>query len=352
MSVHIFDRSRRGFASSVAATAAIVLSVATFASAQQVSLTIRDGRVTLKTENASVRQILDEWTRVGQTKVVNAEKVTGPPLTLTLVDVPEREALETVMRSAAGYAVVERNTAANTPAGANGTSMAALGASRFEKILVMARTTPVSQTAAASAPAAYVPPAPMMDTVADEPVTIDNEPPQPVAPVVNPYAANAPSLNGANPGTVYPGVNSGSMGANGPSVQSPETKFDYANPQAYFDRQRQQQQQQSQSSTGINPYPGSGYVPPAATTQQPQQPSNVPSAGTTMSQPGISPVPQTQPQGNPNPYNMGGSGGGFNPYNMNPYNMPPSTTTTPPATPVEPDRAKYANPYVPTKPQP
>jgi hypothetical protein len=120
----------------LSAAAGLVALTGSAAFAQQVQLTIKDGRVTLKAENASVRQILDEWTRVGQTRIVNAEKVTGPPLTITLVDVPERDALDTVMRQAAGYAVVERT--ADVP-----------NASMFDRILVMGRTTPVTQTASA-----------------------------------------------------------------------------------------------------------------------------------------------------------------------------------------------------------
>ena len=118
----------------LSAAAGLLAMTGSAAFAQQVQLTIKDGRVTLKAENASVRQILDEWTRVGQTKIVNADKVTGPPLTITLIDVPERDALDTVMRQAAGYAVVERT--ADVP-----------NASVFDRILVMARTTPVTQTA-------------------------------------------------------------------------------------------------------------------------------------------------------------------------------------------------------------
>src|SRR5712671_6982064 len=47
-----------------------------------VQLTIREGRVWLAADRASVAQILSEWARVGRTQVVNAELVTGAPLTL------------------------------------------------------------------------------------------------------------------------------------------------------------------------------------------------------------------------------------------------------------------------------
>jgi hypothetical protein len=339
----------------LALSALMALGATTFASAQQVNITLKDGRVTLRSENASARQILEEWARVGQAKVVNAEKVTGPPMTLTLIDVPEREALETVLRSAAGYAVQERTVASTAP-----------NASVFDRILVMGRTTPVTQTASAAtaAPAvAYVPPANNDTMTIDE--TVADEPPQPTAPVVNPYANANGALSGANPGAngsnIYsaPGYNGGGTSsafgtsntansAQGGAIDNrpAETKFDYANPQAYFERQRQQQQQTGQAPQSFNPYPGSGYVPPVQPQAQPTQPTNTPGAGTTLSQPGISPVPQQ------NTTPPAGSGAGFNPYNMNPYNMPNNPQSSAPPTSVEPDRAKYANPYVPSTTRP
>jgi hypothetical protein len=63
-----------------------------------VSLMIRDGKVTLKAEQASLRQILAEWERQGQVRVVGADKLVGAPLTLTLVEIPEKQALDIVMR--------------------------------------------------------------------------------------------------------------------------------------------------------------------------------------------------------------------------------------------------------------
>ena len=334
------------------AAAGLLALTSSAAFAQQVQLTIKDGRVTLKTENATVRQILDEWTRVGQTKIVNADKVTGTPLTLTLIDVPEREALDTVMRQAAGYAVVERNgDTANT--------------STFDRILVMARTTPVTQVASAGAGSAasanvatYTPPEP-----AEEQVAMAEEPPAPQAPVVNPYQPNGGQ--GA-PGAVGPngmanGANA-SGGAGNTVGVNPPVKFDYTNPQAYFEQQRRAQQAAAQAAgpaTGqagqvnpqpqqfINPYPGSNVAPIAvggSGTAQPSQPSNVPTMGTgTTSAPGAAPAPQ--PAAQP----PSGTGNNFNPYNMSGYTPPANAGQAPPATPVEPDRSKYANPYQPTR---
>lgn len=114
------------------------------ASAQQLSLTIRDGLVNLDTSGATVKQILDAWSRIGGTRIVNGERVTGGPVTLKLVDVPERQALEVILRSAAGYMAAPR--AAN----------AAPGASMFDRIMVL----PTSSSAPASTAAKAAPPTP------------------------------------------------------------------------------------------------------------------------------------------------------------------------------------------------
>ena len=57
---------------------------ATARRAGDLRLTIANGRVTIVAQDVSLRQILDEWGRVGQTKVVGAERLTGPPVTLEL----------------------------------------------------------------------------------------------------------------------------------------------------------------------------------------------------------------------------------------------------------------------------
>ena len=104
------------------------------------TLTISNGKVTLVADNATARQILTEWARVGQTKVVNIEKLSGPPLTLRLDDVPEQQALDIILRASSGFMVAERATA--NPA-----------ASRFDRILVMPPST-LSASASTSRPGA------------------------------------------------------------------------------------------------------------------------------------------------------------------------------------------------------
>jgi hypothetical protein len=88
--------------------AVIVLGCAASASAQAVSLKFNNGRVTLNAQNATIRTILIEWSRLGGTRIVNGERVGGAPVTLELTDIPERQALDILLRSAAGYVVTAK----------------------------------------------------------------------------------------------------------------------------------------------------------------------------------------------------------------------------------------------------
>ena len=105
------------------------------AGAGDLRLSIANGRVTIVAQDVSIRQILDEWGRVGQTKVVGAERLTGPSVTLELNDVPEGRALETLLRSASGYIAKPRS----------GT----VGASSYDRILIMPASRPPAMSAAA-----------------------------------------------------------------------------------------------------------------------------------------------------------------------------------------------------------
>ena len=78
------------------------------ASAGELKLTMQNGRVTIIANNVPLRQILQEWARVGQTKIVNADKLSGPTVTLQLIDAPERDALDILLRSASGYIAAPR----------------------------------------------------------------------------------------------------------------------------------------------------------------------------------------------------------------------------------------------------
>jgi hypothetical protein len=146
--------------------ALIVLLGASSASAQVLSLEFHDGRVRLIAENVPVSRILDEWARLGGTKIVNGERVPGAPVSLQLTDVPERQALETVLRGAAGYMVLARDTI--TP-----------GASAFDKILVLPTTSRAPAAAAIPQPVA---PPPQFQNRLDTDVDLDEPAENPQGP--------------------------------------------------------------------------------------------------------------------------------------------------------------------------
>ncbi len=84
---------------------AVVIGVSLLASSTafaEVQLTMLNGRVSLIAKDATIRQILTEWARVGQAKIVNLEKLSGAPITIELHDVPESQALDIVLRSLVG----------------------------------------------------------------------------------------------------------------------------------------------------------------------------------------------------------------------------------------------------------
>src|SRR5262245_7264931 len=117
-----------------AVTSALMCALATTASAGELRLSIANGRVTIVAQDVPIRQILDEWGRVGQTQVVGAERLTGAPVTLEVHDVPEGRALETLLRSASGYIAKPRSGTAGT--------------SSYDRILIMPASKPPAMSAA------------------------------------------------------------------------------------------------------------------------------------------------------------------------------------------------------------
>ena len=121
-----------------ALTAATLLFLsASIVAAGELQLTIANGRVTLVADNVPLKTVLSEWARIGQTRIVNAEKLTGAPLTLRLLNVPEAQALDIVLRSASGYLAAPR------PAGI-------AGASQYDRVVILASSRPTGGPAPAN----------------------------------------------------------------------------------------------------------------------------------------------------------------------------------------------------------
>ena len=104
-------------------------SVACLAAAAQAQVPLRlqiaGGRVTLHAQNVPVRTILAEWSRLGGAKIVNGDRIAGAPLTLELEGVPERQALDIILRGVSGYMLAAR------AAGASG------GPSMYDRIMIL-----------------------------------------------------------------------------------------------------------------------------------------------------------------------------------------------------------------------
>jgi hypothetical protein len=107
--------------------------------AQSVQFTLRDGRVSLVAENATPAQIFKAWSDAGGVLIVNADQMPSAPLTLKLEDVPEEQALDTLLRSVSGY-LARRRVAAAGPT-----------ASTFDRVVIL-------PTPPAAAPATIVSP--------------------------------------------------------------------------------------------------------------------------------------------------------------------------------------------------
>jgi hypothetical protein len=99
--------------------------------AGSLTLSMHDGFVSVDAQDVTVRQILTEWARVGKTQIVDAERITGGPMTLKFDNVPEKQALDIILRSIPGYMALPRATQV-------------ADASLYERILIMATTTAVA----------------------------------------------------------------------------------------------------------------------------------------------------------------------------------------------------------------
>jgi hypothetical protein len=172
---------------------------------QPLKLSFQDGRVTLDATSVPVRTILTEWGKVGGTKVVGAERITGAPMTVKLVNVTEAQALETILRSVAGYMAAPRSGATTGP-------------SIYDRILVMATSSAPAPPVNAARPSPaqpnafagtqrFVPPRQRADEQEEIEEPDDNPPSPPVftfpqAPQNNAY----PQQPAAVPGVAQPGM--------------------------------------------------------------------------------------------------------------------------------------------------
>jgi hypothetical protein len=230
--------------------AALAAAVSSPAVAGELKLTMQNGRVTVIADNVPVRQILQEWARVGQTRIVNVEKVSGQNLTVQLVNMPERDALDVILRSASGYIAAPRTTPL-------------AGAADYDRITIfMATSKAPAQVASAAPPTFQRPPQPEVD---DEPINVQ------MPAQMNPANGQFPQPNGQ-----FPGV---------PPQLPPQL------------------QQQLQQGPAMSPVPGPMTSPRPGALPTPAMPNGLPNP--------YQPIP-LKPGGGPGggPGGPGGPGGG------------------------------------------
>jgi hypothetical protein len=175
-----------------------LLAVPVSSAAGELKLSIRNGLVTLIAEDVPLSMIMAEWARLGQTQIVNCDKI-STPVTLQNVDMPQRRAIDILLRPVSGYMVAER------PA-------VMVDASVFDRIMILPTSRPPANTGPISAPPAMFnrqpvpvqPPVPDVDDEAPVPNTLPQPGqlpgPQPTVPgMQNPSVPNAP-LTAPRPG--------------------------------------------------------------------------------------------------------------------------------------------------------
>jgi hypothetical protein len=188
---------------------AVVVAVLTAAAPlrAEVRISMDNGKVTVKANNATVREILAEWARAGHARIINGDRVTGGPITLELTNMPEGQALDIILRSVAGYMAAPRAAADPT-------------ASLYDRIMILPTSTAprVTQSAPVNTPSipTFAPPPPVMTSDDDDARVQIQRPPifNTFPPVIAPNGIPGvqlptqapPGRGGATPGQMPGGV--------------------------------------------------------------------------------------------------------------------------------------------------
>ena len=114
------------------------------AAADDLELSFDAGRVTVVAKDVPLRTIIDEWARLGDTTFVEASQVSSQPVSVEMLNVPEREALRVLLRSVGGYVVAPRATRQ-------------AGVSAYDRVLIMATSRRRARRPSAPTPPAFNP---------------------------------------------------------------------------------------------------------------------------------------------------------------------------------------------------
>jgi len=145
-----------------------------------------EGRVTLVAENVTIREVLAEWGRVGGSYVINAEKLAGGPVPmLRFENRPEREVIDSLLRTAAGYILGPRTARTAGP-------------SLYETVMILPTSSPLASGAypfsAGPAVPLRTPGAPEEEIPPVVPAVGVPSPEPPAAPAPNPAVNTTPGV--------------------------------------------------------------------------------------------------------------------------------------------------------------
>jgi hypothetical protein len=149
--------------------------------AAQLEVRIGQGRVSIVAEDATVGEILEAWAQIGETRIVNGDRVPGGRVTLHLDNLSEQEALDILLQKAAGFIAVPRSAPVETQ-------------SRYDRILIL----PTSSAPPAPRPAARAPV--FLPPQSEAPVAVPPE----GAPVIGPDGRPLADDRGAAPDPARP----------------------------------------------------------------------------------------------------------------------------------------------------
>ncbi len=183
-----------------------VLAATRGAAAQNLTLSIDDGLVTLDATNVTVDEILARWTAVTGLNVVSKSGVgSDAPVTLRLSRVSEREALQTVLRDLSGYIMGERHDPQT-------------GLVSVDRLLILPESAAPGLAAATPRPAAVGGRSPFVREAA------------PAPPIVEPAIVEAPSETDVPVELAPAPGRSGSGRVGGPIGGGPDSALDLTNP--------------------------------------------------------------------------------------------------------------------------
>jgi hypothetical protein len=331
--------------------AGVLLAAAVPARAGEVKVSFSNGLVTIVALDASPREILGEWARLGQARITNLDRLAGGPVTLQLTSVPEAQALETLLRGTAGYVAAPR-------------AELVAATSRYDRILLLPGVAPTVSATTTKPPATTNAgfgrgrplPQQSFDPAADD----EPDPSMPAPGVGLPGMGRDPARPGPNrqsmpgqvtmPGTIiqtpggYPGMPTTQSSGAAQQVPARQPGYDYVNGD---------QRQTSPNSSNV---PGVFTAPPPLPTTpdsgagSPGFPAVVNTSSTVpgraVTQPGqtvATPASATRPgvmTAAPQPKSYQNPSGLLEPVqppvvnpNANPYGLPgtvkPATPTTP-----------------------